>query len=76
MDPNTPAPPAALPIEGEALLRELVEYLRASRGELRQLWATRISEAQLLRVMTADEIFSEVTAAYDNYVDALETGSI
>jgi len=26
--------------------------------------------------MTSDEIFSEVTAVYDNYVDALETGSI
>jgi rsbT co-antagonist protein RsbR len=26
--------------------------------------------------MTADEIFSEVTAVYDNYVDALETGSV
>jgi rsbT co-antagonist protein RsbR len=76
MDPNTSAPPTAVPAEDEALLHELVEYLRASRGELRQLWATRISEAQLLRVMTADEIFSEVTAVYDNYVDALETGSI
>jgi len=27
-------------------------------------------------VMTPDEIFSEVTAVYDNYVDALETGSV
>ena len=53
-----------------------MEYLRAKRGELRDLWARRISEAQLLRVMTAEEIFSEVTAVYDNYVDALETGSI
>src|SRR5438045_3832581 len=26
--------------------------------------------------MTPDEIFSEVTAVYDNYVDALETGSV
>ena len=76
MDPNTSAPPTAVPAGDEALLHELVEYLRANRGELRQLWATRISEAQLLRVMTADEIFSEVTAVYDNYVDALETGSI
>jgi len=76
MDPNTPAPPTALPAEDEALLHELVQYLRANRGELRRVWATRISEAQLLRVMTADEIFSEVTEVYDNYVDALETGSI
>ena len=26
--------------------------------------------------MTPEEIFSEVTAVYDNYVDALETGSV
>ena len=26
--------------------------------------------------MTPDEIFSEVTAVYDNYVDVLETGSV
>jgi rsbT co-antagonist protein RsbR len=76
MDPNTPAPPAAVPAADESLLHELVEYLRANRGELSQLWAQRISEAQLLRVMTADEIFSEVTAVFDNYADALETGSI
>ena len=36
----------------------------------------RITDAQLLRVMTPEEIFSEVTAVYDNYVDALETGSV
>jgi rsbT co-antagonist protein RsbR len=36
----------------------------------------RITDAQLLGVMTAEEIFSEVTAVYDNYVDALETGSV
>jgi rsbT co-antagonist protein RsbR len=53
-----------------------VEYLRQNRGELRQQWAMRITDAQLLTVMTADEIFSEVTAVYDNYVDALETGSV
>jgi rsbT co-antagonist protein RsbR len=76
MDPNTPAPPAAPSVEDEALLHELVEYLRENRGELRQLWAKRISEAQLLRAMTADEIFAEATAVYDNYVDALETGSV
>jgi rsbT co-antagonist protein RsbR len=58
------------------LLHELVEYLRANRGDLRELWAQRIADAELLGVMTADEIFSEVTAVYDNYVDALETGSI
>src|SRR6478672_11111642 len=58
------------------LLRGLVDYLRQKRPELRQEWATRITDAQLLRVMRADEIFSEVTAVYDNYVNALETGSV
>ncbi len=51
-------------------------YLRQQRSELREQWASRISEAQLLRVMSQEEIFSEVTAVYDNYVDALETGSV
>ena len=51
-------------------------YLRENRTELREEWAQRITEADLLSVMTADEIFSEVTAVYDNYVDALETGSV
>ena len=76
MDPYLPAPSQAVPAADESLLHELVEYLRANRGELRKLWAQRIAQAQLLRVMTADEIFSEVTAVYDNYVDALETGSV
>jgi rsbT co-antagonist protein RsbR len=59
-----------------SLLHELVAYLRANRTELRQEWVRRITDAQLLRAMTAEEIFSEVTAVYDNYVDALETGSV
>jgi hypothetical protein len=54
----------------------LVEYLRQQRPGLREEWAARISDAQLLRVMRAEEIFSEVTAVYDNYVNALETGSV
>ncbi|CAA9514891.1 MAG: RsbT co-antagonist protein RsbRA [uncultured Solirubrobacteraceae bacterium] len=58
------------------LLHELVGYLRANRGDLRERWAQRITRAELLSVMTTDEIFSEVTAVYDNYVDALETGSV
>src|SRR5215216_4553147 len=60
----------------DSLLRELVALLRASRGELREEWVRRITDASLLGVMTPDEIFSEVTAVYDNYVDALETGSV
>jgi rsbT co-antagonist protein RsbR len=58
------------------LLHELVEHLRNSRSDLREEWARRITDAELLGVMTPDEIFSEVTAVYDNYVDALETGSV
>jgi rsbT co-antagonist protein RsbR len=76
MDPNSSAPALQAPAADTSLLHELVEYLRAHRGELRELWARRITDAELLRVMTADEIFSEVTAVYDNYVDALETGSV
>ena len=73
--PQTPAP--AFGADSQApLLHELVGYLRANRSELRERWAQRITDAELLSVMTADEIFSEVTAVYDNYVDALETGSV
>jgi rsbT co-antagonist protein RsbR len=61
---------------GASLLPELVEYLRQNRTDLREEWVRRITDAQLLRVMTPEEIFSEVTAVYDNYVDALETGSV
>jgi rsbT co-antagonist protein RsbR len=57
-------------------LLELVSYLRDCRTELREEWARRISEADLLQVMSDDEIFSEATEVYDNYMDALETGSI
>jgi rsbT co-antagonist protein RsbR len=60
----------------DASLEELVAYLRAKRSELREEWASRISQAKLLGVMSQEEIFSEVTAVYDNYVDALETGSV
>jgi rsbT co-antagonist protein RsbR len=68
--------PMQAPAADGALLHELVGYLRENRTELREEWVRRITEAQLLRVMTAEEIFSEVTAVYDNYVDVLETGSV
>src|SRR5918994_4456031 len=74
------AQPADLPAEGsdgaDSLLLELVGSLRDERTELREEWARRISEAELLSVMFDEEIFSEATEVYDNYVDALETGSI
>ena len=59
----------------EALLRELVAHLRQSRTALREEWARRITEAQLLTAMTQEEIFAEATSVYDNYVAALETGT-
>jgi len=61
---------------GSALLPELVAHLRAHRTELRQLWAERITEAHLLSSMTSQEVFSEATSVYDNYVEVLETGSV
>lgn len=73
-----PAPPARALASGEptaALLRELVAHLRQSRTQLREEWARRITEAQLLTAMTKEEIFAEATSVYDNYVEALETGT-
>ena len=75
-DQRTSDQPAERSKEASSLLKELVAYLRDSRTELREEWARRISEAELLGVMSDEEIFSEATAVYDNYVDALETGSI
>jgi rsbT co-antagonist protein RsbR len=60
----------------ESLLPELVALLRDRRGELREEWVSKITDAALLGVMTPEEILSEVTAVYDNYVDVLETGSV
>ncbi len=57
------------------LLRELVEHLRQSRTQLREEWARRITEAQLLTAMSKEEIFAEATSVYDNYVEALKTGT-
>lgn len=65
-----------VPEANEPLLRELVAHLRESREDLREKWLEGISRAQLLSAMTSQEIFSEATAVYDNYVDTLETGSI
>jgi rsbT co-antagonist protein RsbR len=60
----------------EQLLPELVAHLRGSRTQLRQEWANRITDASLLSSMTPQEIFSEATSVYDNYVEVLETGSV
>jgi rsbT co-antagonist protein RsbR len=68
--------PLQSPHVDPSLLHELVDYLRQSRTDLREEWVRRITDARLLSVMTPEEIFSEVTAVYDNYVDTLETGSV
>jgi len=71
-------PPARTPqpLEPTAeLLRELVAHLRQNRTQLREEWARRITEAKLLTAMSKDEIFAEATAVYDNYVEALESGT-
>src|SRR5579872_2647623 len=57
------------------LLRELVAHLQQNRTILREEWARRITEAKLLTAMSKDEIFAEATAVYDNYVEALESGT-
>jgi len=57
------------------LLRELVAHLQQNRTLLREEWARRITEEQLLTAMSKDEIFAEATAVYDNYVEALESGT-
>ena len=67
----------APPQEGEtSLLPEVVSYLRDSGKQLREEWVRRITDAELLGAMSSEEIYTEVTAVYDNYVDTLETGSV
>src|SRR5438093_13397940 len=61
--------------ESSELLRELVAHLRQNRTQLREEWVGRISETRLLTAMTKEEIFAEATSVYDNYVEALETGT-
>src|SRR6266540_3980118 len=73
-----PSTPAGLPApmqDTAALLRELVAHLRQNQTQLREEWARRITRAQLLTAMTEEEIFAEATSVYDNYVEALETGT-
>lgn len=58
------------------VLRELVAHLRQNRSQLREEWARRIMGARFLTDMTDEEIRAECSAVYDNYLGALETGSI
>ena len=60
----------------DLLLPELVAHLREHRTQLRREWASRITDESLLSAMTPQEIFSEATSVYDNYVGVLETGSV
>src|SRR6201747_2637333 len=73
---RTAAPPQPAGISSEGLLPQLVQHLRQNRTILREEWARRITEAELLTAMTPEELFSEATAVYDNYVEVLETGSV
>src|SRR2546426_299740 len=75
-DAQSPLPdPQAQSESTAALLRELVAHLRQNRTQLREEWAQRITEARLLTAMTKEEVFAEATSVYDNYVEALETGT-
>src|SRR5436309_9329380 len=68
---------ADTPLENRAdLLRELVAHLRQKRTQLREEWASRIRDTKLLQAMSEEEIFSESTSVYDNYVEVLETCSV
>jgi rsbT co-antagonist protein RsbR len=73
---NTTSAAQTVAVSSEGLLPQLVQHLRQNRTVLREEWARRITEAELLTAMTPDEIFSEATAIYDNYVEVLETGSV
>jgi rsbT co-antagonist protein RsbR len=62
--------------DDKQLLPELVSHLRQHRSRLQQEWVGRITDAHLLGAMTQQEIQSETTSVYDNYVEVLETGSV
>ncbi len=72
---SSPKMPDTLHQTTAELLRELVAHLRQNRTQLREEWARRITEAKLLTAMSKDEIFAEASTIYDNYVEALESGT-
>ena len=63
-------------LDDKQLLPELVAHLREHRSQLRQEWVQRIEQSRLLLAMTPQEVHSETTSVYDNYVEVLETGSV
>jgi len=73
---TTEFPASVAKLVGEDLLPQLVQHLRQNRTVLREEWARRITEAELLTAMSPEEIFSEATTVYDSYVEVLETGSV
>jgi rsbT co-antagonist protein RsbR len=56
-------------------LKELLAHLREQGTQLREEWARRIIQANLLTAMTREEIYGEVVTVYDQYVEALESGA-
>ena len=64
-DQQTLERPAQESNEADPLVQELVAHLRENRTELREEWARRISAADLLGVMSDEEIFSEATEVFD-----------
>jgi rsbT co-antagonist protein RsbR len=58
------------------LLPQLVAHLQKHRTELQADWVQRIEATKLLHAMTPQEIVSETSSVYDNYVDVLETGNV
>jgi rsbT co-antagonist protein RsbR len=75
-DVDAPATGLGVSSEDHRMLPELVAHLREHRSELRDEWARRIDATHLLQAMTSQEIASETTSVYDNYVEVLETGSV
>ena len=63
-------------LDDKQLLPELVAHLREHRSQLREEWVERIDLSRLLSAMTPQEVHSETTSVYDNYVEVLETGSV
>ncbi len=68
--------PADYSTDEDGLLPQLVAHLREHHAKLRQEWETRIQDAHLLDAMTPEEMATETTSVYDNYVEVLETGSV
>src|SRR5437763_78199 len=58
------------------ILREIVAHLLQGRTHRRDEWVSRIIETRNRTAMSQDEIFMEATSVYDNYLDALETGTL